>query len=418
MKLAFANFEYFSKLFKISKKEYSIMKKPWIVLLSIYFASIVVVFNQFKVPPVIQSVMQSLNVDMFVAGWLTSIFTLAGFLLAIPSSLIIKRFGPKITGLVALACATLGSFLGAIASNANLLLISRCIEGISLGLIGVVAPTEIAMWFQKQQVGLAMGIWATWVPLGSFLVFNIASSLESLFGWRSLWWMGAILSLLAFIVFIFKVNEPESSNREKDININFDGEISYIKSFKNWKIWLLSIIFAGLMFCVMSFTTWMPVYFEQNLSINSRLANFYVSLSFLIGIFSILFTGWLLTKIKKKSRILVISSIVLAIMYPLCFRIKSYVFILPFIVIMGIFPSSIPTTIFTITPNTMPSESLVGLGMGIVTLGQNLGAMIGPPIVGDIVKFFNNWLYGSLLMLLAASLMLVASLFFIRIEGR
>ncbi|HHW04226.1 MAG TPA: MFS transporter [Thermoanaerobacterales bacterium] len=392
------------------------MKKAWAVMWSVYLASIVVVINQFKVPPVLQVIMEQLNVDMAVAGWLMSIFALAGIILAIPAAFILDRFGPKISGLIALACTILGSVIGGLASGPAVLLFGRCIEGIGLGLIGVAAPAVIAMWFQPQEMGLPMGIWATWVPVGSSIVFNIASPLESSFGWRSIWWFGAVLGLIAFIVYGLVVTKPDSSRSGPSTLKNAAARASFAEGFRTLNIWLLAIGFAGLMFSVGSISTWTPAYFNQVFGIDAKIANFYTSLIFMINIFGNITAGWLLGKVKNRNSVLVVAVLLSTILYPLGFRLNSQSNILPYIITLGVIPAFIPTTIFTLAPESMPAPELGGLAMGIVNLGSNFGSMIGPPIVGSAVKSGGGWASGSYPILVIMLIALAASIIFAKVK--
>lgn len=177
------------------------MKKAWAVLGAVYLASVVVVINQFKVPPVMQVLMAQLHMDMTTASWMMSIFALAGLILAIPAAFILGKYGPKRSGLFGLGCTICGCVIGGLASGPAMLLLGRVVEGIGVGIFAVVAPAVIAMTFSPQQVGLSMGIWATWVPVGSSIAYNIAVPLQTSFGWRGIWWIGAALGLIAFIVY-------------------------------------------------------------------------------------------------------------------------------------------------------------------------------------------------------------------------
>ncbi|MDI3480544.1 MAG: hypothetical protein PWQ97_199 [Tepidanaerobacteraceae bacterium] len=392
------------------------MKKAWTVMWSVYLASIVVVINQFKVPPVMQVIMKELNVDLAMAGWLMSIFALAGIILAIPAAFILGKFGPKASGLVALGCTILGCAIGGLASGSTMLLFARCIEGIGLGLIGVVAPAVIAMWFDSHEVGLPMGIWATWVPIGSSIIFNIATPLESHFGWRGIWWFGAILGLIAFIVYSLNVSKPDNCDNSQNSDGTISPQISYAEGFKNSKVWLLAVCFAGLMFCVGSFSTWAPAYFNQDFGIDVKIANFYTSLVFMINIFGNVTAGWLLGKVKNRNAVLVVAVLLSTILYPIGFRLNSPNNILPYIVVLGAIPAFIPTTIFTLAPESMPTPELGGLAMGIVNLGSNFGFMIGPPIVGSVVKSGGEWTSASYPILVVMIIALLASLIFSKIK--
>ena len=168
-------------------------KKAWLVFVVVYIASVVIPMCQFKVPPVMQLLINDLNINLATAGLLMSIFAIAGIILAVPAAVLLQKLGPKTSGLVALGCAVVGSLIGALAGNATTLLISRIIEGVSMGLIGVVAPAVVCMWFPPEKRGLPMGLWATWVPVGIFLTYNFAGPLSDSFGWQGLWWFtGAI----------------------------------------------------------------------------------------------------------------------------------------------------------------------------------------------------------------------------------
>jgi MFS family permease len=82
-----------------------------------------------------------------------------------------------------------------------MLMVARMIEGIGIGLIGVAAPTCVSVWFPPKQRGLALGLWATWVPLGCVLMFNIAAPIAggnpgvNPQGYLTVFWFCAILSV-------------------------------------------------------------------------------------------------------------------------------------------------------------------------------------------------------------------------------
>jgi len=387
------------------------MRKAWAVMWAVYLASIVVVINQFKVPPVMQVLMEQLNVDMAAAGWLMSIFALAGIILAIPAAFILGKFGPKTSGLLGLGCTILGSTIGALASVPAVLLLGRVIEGVGLGLIAVVAPAAIAMWFKPQEMGLPMGIWSTWVPLGSSIAFNIAAPIEASFGWRGIWWFGALLGVIAFIVCALVVTSPPKSPGAEQEQGAGDIPVSYAEGFKTPGIWLLAVGFVALMFCAVGYTTWAPVFYNEVFGIDPATANFYASIVFIVNIPGALLCGWILTKVKNHKAILVAAVLISTILYPLGFGINSPGMIVPYVTAIGLVPVFIATTTFTLAPGTMPSPALGGLAMAILTIGQNAGTLAGPPILGNLVEASGNWTtanYPMLIIMLVASIAAIA----------
>ena len=393
------------------------MRKSWSVMWAVYFACIVVVINQFKVPPVMQMLMQDLQVDMAVAGWLMSIFALAGIILAIPAAFILGKYGLKTTGLIGLGCTVLGAVIGAIAPGATVLLLGRIVEGTGMGLIAVVAPAAIAMWFKPKEMGLPMGIWSTWVPLGSTIAFNIAIPIESFFGsWRSLWWLGAALGVIAFIIYALVVTSPPKNSDSKDEEDTANKPIPYAKGFKTPGIWLLAIIFIAPMFCAMGYSTWAPSFYGEVFGIGAAKANFYTSVMFIANIFGALLCGWLLTKVKNHKGLLLMAVLISTIVFPLGFSITSESMIIPYVIAAGIVPVFIATTNFTLAPSIMPSPALAGLAMAMLTIGQNVGSLIGPPIMGNIIESTGKWTSANYPMLIIMLIALVSSIVFAKMK--
>lgn len=343
-----------------------------------------------------QTLMQQLHVSMGAAGWLMSVFALAGIILAIPAAFILNRFGPKLSGLLGLGCTVLGCIIGALSPSSAVLLFGRVIEGVGVGLIGVISPAVIAMYFKQNEMGLPMGIWSTWVPVGAMIAFNVAAPLKSSFGWQGIWWFGALLAVIAFILYALIVDVPSGSEANPDHGHGKEP-ISYAEGFKSPEIWLLSLCFFTLMFCYFIFTTWSPTYLNSAFGIAPGTANFYTSLVFIWAIPASVVCGWLLTIIKNHKAVLIIEMALATILYFFAFKLTQGTMVF-YIAVIGIVTIFFATTSFTLAPVTMPTPALAGLAMGMIILAQNLASFVGPPIMGSVVSG-GDWARGSYPML-------------------
>ena len=139
----------------------------WLVLVVLLLFSISAPLNQFKVPPIMPVLMAWLKVSVGQAGLLMSVYAITGLVLALPAGLIFQRAGYRLTSLFAGGSIVVGAAWGAIGPDMTGLLVSRVIEGIGTSFMAVLAPAVIAMWFRPQSRGAAMGVWSTWVPIGS-----------------------------------------------------------------------------------------------------------------------------------------------------------------------------------------------------------------------------------------------------------
>ena len=114
------------------------MKRAWTVALVTIFAGVALALVQNKVAPCMVTLQNAFGIDMASAGWLSSLFSLVGIIMAIPASIILNKLGPKKSGILALVCAIAGSLIGIFAGSVALLMASRVIEGIGVGLISVI----------------------------------------------------------------------------------------------------------------------------------------------------------------------------------------------------------------------------------------------------------------------------------------
>jgi MFS family permease len=382
-------------------------RKAWLVMLAAYLAGIAIALNQSKVPPAMQVLLQDLHMDMATGGWLMSAFAVAGIVLGIPAAFVLVKLGPKIAGLIAIGCTVLGSIVGALAAGPAMLLGGRVIEGIGLGLITVIAPSVISMWFSPEKRGLPMGIWASWVPVGAFIMYNFAGPLLKSFGWQSLWWFGAFFALVAFVIYAVVVSAPPIPATAQEHAPASNG--SFGRLLFNLSSWILALVFATFNFTFLAYATWAPTYFNQQFSVGVETASFYASLSSLAIIPSTIIAGWVLDHTKNRYLVLTSALVISGLLFLLSFQLNSANAIVPFMLVLGLVGGFIPTATFTLAPETMPDPRFVGLALGIVSVGQNLGMFFGPPIVGSAVAG-GHWAAGVIPLMIAVVIGVVASI--------
>src|SRR5512139_2041612 len=101
----------------VAKERSAVLSYAWIILAVVYFASIVAPFIQFKIPPIMPLLMEEFQINLTQAGMLMSSIALVGLLLALPTSLLLQRFGTKVTMIVSLALMALGAVYGAFSTT-------------------------------------------------------------------------------------------------------------------------------------------------------------------------------------------------------------------------------------------------------------------------------------------------------------
>jgi MFS family permease len=362
-------------------------RKAWQILLVVYLASIAVTMSMMKIPPVMNILLTDLNTTMAVGGFFMSAFMIPGVILAIPVASFLNIYGPKKCGLIALGFTIFGSIFGSLAQGSPiLLLIGRLIEGVGFAGIMVVAPSVISMWFEPKKRGLPMGIWATWVPVGMFIIYNLAKPLELAFGWRGIWLFNAFFAFIAFLAFYKIVDYPTVlKNIKIDEKCQNQPQGNLSQGLKNKNIWILTFIFLIFGMTIQSYTTWLPTYLTES-GLQPTKANFSASLIPMGMILANIIGGLILIYIKNHKFILIFGLTLNMIALSMWFRLGSVFMVIPWMMAVGISSGLTPPCIFTMAPETVSRAEFVGIALALVNMGFNLGSIIGPPIIGMIVS--------------------------------
>lgn len=368
------------------QEEQAVPAYAWVILLVSFIASVAAPLNQFKVSPVMSILIEAFQLSMASAGLLMSVFAITGFILALPAGMILQKLGLKVTGLIAMGCLVVGSVIGAVSTSAGLLLGSRVIEGVGMGLIAVVAPASIAMWFPPAKQGTPMGIWATWVPIGSVLMFVLAPALATGFGWQSIWWFGAGFALLAFVlVLIFMRMPPHLAAAKPEEGGPPPGEApSMKKALANRSIWFLAAAFGFFNMGLIAISTFYPTFLETVRGFSMSNASLTTSVSMFVVIFSAPLAGILSDKIGSRKVLFTWPFLVVALMMLFPFSVQGALITL-WMGLLGVIAGAIPTATFSAAPEIMGKPELAGIGMAVVSFGQNLGMFLGPTLFGAVV---------------------------------
>lgn len=395
----------------------------WVVLLVVYLASLAAPLNLFKVPPMLTTLQPVFNLSQSAQGYLMSVFSIMGFILAIPAGFILRRFGIKTTILCAVAALAVGAGLGAMSETIGVLFktplhaimyllglgaksetlgvlfLGRFIEGAGMGLIMVSAPLAISLWFPADRRGLPMGLWASCIGVGNTIMFFFAARIAApsaadplqVYHWENVWWVAAGFAAFAFVVFgIFfrlpgKEEAPESV-APSGAQGSPQAEPSLTKAMANRNLWLLSIAFLTFNLVIMALNTFYPVFLEVVRGYTKESASLTASLLMLIAIFSAPLGSYISDKLKSRKLVIVVPFVIIAGMFFCPFSIEGAGMIQFYLVVMGIMMGPVAPIILAAVPETMPSPQTIGIGMGVAALGQNLGMFIGPVLFGYLLE--------------------------------
>lgn len=387
---------------------------PLIILATIYLASISAPLNQFKVPPIMTVIMAELGVDLSKAGLMMSVFALVGIFISLPSGFIVHRLGLKSSGILAVASLFIGSFIGWFADNAFGMLSSRIIEGIGMCLISVVAPAVIAAWFAPEKRGMPMGIWSTWVALGSIVMLLVAPVLNGWLGWKSVWGATTIYTAVILCLMIYPFRMPERD--EAPHYYACEGHsLDVRRVYSSAGIWLLAAVFLVFNVMVLAVCSFTPVYLESSFGYSREKASAVTSLFLVASLISGPVTGFIIHRYRVFRGVLLTCLFILSMTVVIPFHVEGTAVPLCLFCI-GIVAGMIPPATFSAVPEVLKDPKSIGIGMSVVAFGQYLGMGGGPVLFGGIAEKY-GWETASY-SLVPVLLLGVAAAYFLKLEKR
>ena len=376
-------------------------RNGWLILVAVYYYSIVSSFNLLKAPPLFGLLMPEFGLDSSNVGYIVSASAVAALILVFPSALIVKRIGIYKSGLIAALCSVIGCIIGALAPDLPILLVGRFIEGCSLSLISIIGSVAIPQYFKGKKLGLPMAIWATWFPIGSALGSVVSSRIGYGFGsWRASWWAGAILAAIALLVFALVVRE--NTTNEEDLAPDPSAELpapakkqsDFLLGIKILPVWFVGLYFATLLISYTGFLSFTTEFFSAVYGMDKTDAGALTSLGYWFTVAGGAAAG-VVSRLRKSNSLkgqmvqIVLCAALSTLVFPFGFLIPKNMIIL-FLFVCGLIYGYTCGITFGTVPLLVPHPRLTGISMGIIFTCQNTASFFAALFVGTCVDG-GNW---------------------------
>jgi predicted MFS family arabinose efflux permease len=352
-------------------------KRRWVILGVATLSCLAFATTMQSVPPILSLIMAEFQLTYAQGGLLMSLFALPGIAISIPAGMLTDRYGQKTIGITCFALMIVGTAIFASGNSLPVLILGRVVAGAGALTILVLAPQLLAQWFAGREMGTAMGVLNTALPIGTILSLNFLSLLGENLGWRTSAWISAAVPLIALVIFIFLfAPAPGTSQITRP-----KGE-SFLQGIRltGIPIWIIGIAWLLFNAAVISMFTFTPE-FLQSAGLTIASAGFVTSALMWPSIVFSPVIGYLIDKIDRKRVIIATGGLALAIFTVMIPTATSW--ILALMIIVGVAQVLIPAPIYAlITDVTSPKR--LGLSFGIFNTCLNLGIVAGPVAVGAI----------------------------------
>ncbi len=355
------------------------MGRRWLIFCSVFFLGVLTSFCMFKAPTMFTTeFISELGFTDTNIGWVMSMFTLIGVVLAFPAGGILAKLGTKKSLLVTAASLIIGAAGGALATSATFMLVTRFIEGIGMGLMSVVGPAAVASIIPARKQGLAMGIWSVWFPAGVVAAFNITPMVYALAGtWRANWWLAAILGVIAFVFVAFVyADPPQETVAESDGAAGAGEALSALKP-DMFSIVMVALAFgAWNVFNAGAIGGFYPTYLTDVHHLDTQMAGTVSSVTNILVLALGPLSGIAADKFNIHKGFIVFGMFGAAALLTFGFS-DSMTLVWVFVIALSFCSACCSTGVFSSVPLLAKNPAKIGFGMAVVAFFQNLGGLIG-----------------------------------------
>ncbi|MGZ3514779.1 MAG: MFS transporter [Thermodesulfobacteriota bacterium] len=376
----------------------------WVILIIVYLSVLAFTFIFQSIPPILPFIHSELNLTYSQSGLLMSLFSLPGIFVSLLGGFLSDRYGIRSLGTGCFLLMIGGTSLVTLGMDLHILELGRVVAGVGACTLSVFLPKLLSQWFKGKELGLAMGIYNTGVPLGSVICFGLFGKMGSLWGWRLPILLTGIYLVITFILFFILYRFPPSP----DIGENKPLSIYRSLAEMGLPIWFVGLSWLWFNAAFTSFVTFAPnLFLQKNYTIEQ--SGLLIGIPLLGSLFFSAPIGYLVDRFRHQEWFIGTAGVALAIL-ALFFNFSSSFLLL--VILMGIFSAMIPAPIYSLPPEILKIEN-VGLGFGIISTCSSIGLFVAPYLVGKAkdISGSDGW---SFILISLFSLLIMIFIFLTR----
>lgn len=181
----------------------------------------------------LSDIMKDLNISVSTAQWLSTGYMLTTGIIIPFTAFLIDKFKNRTLFFISIGLFTIGTIIGAFATNFTMLLTARLIQGLASGIIIPLMQTVFMIIFPIEKRGFAMGIVGIVLAFAPAIGPTLSGWIINIYPWRYLFYVTLPFAILDLILGYFLLK-----NVTENKSVHFDI-ISFIGS---------TIGFGGLLF--------------------------------------------------------------------------------------------------------------------------------------------------------------------------
>ena len=249
-------------------------------------------------------------------GMLMSVFLIAYGISNIVVAPLGQLLGPRKAMSLSIVLWALAVALGGVVGSFAAMLATRILLGIGEGLHWPMQSSFVKNWFLPRERARANSAWLLGIMIGPMIAMPLLSALVSSHGWRTSFFMLALLSLLPLIlVWYFTADRPGESARVGSLELAHietglareaaqmaalapAGQASFLRDFRFWLVVVAFLCSASIFWGTMA---WLPSYLKVVRGFTWAQMGNLTTLPYVLGAINVLVFGFLADVLKRKS---------------------------------------------------------------------------------------------------------------------
>jgi MFS family permease len=378
----------------------------------VFLTGVAAAFLVGKAPAALPVLRAELNLSLFQAGLVVSMFSLVAAMAGILFGALSDKWGQLRLAIAGLVLAAAAGTAGAWADTGVTLIASRVAEGVGFFMISVSLPGLVLRLADDRTRQTAMGLWGAYLPLGAGLILLAGGIVIETVGWRGLWLLisASYVAFLAALVW--------AAPREHDDVPGVAGQGRVKAVLKTPGAVMLGAVFGCYSGQYMAVTSFVPLILVERAAWELAPAAAVGAMIMVVNTTGNIAAGFMLDRgVRRQSLILLASAamalgavLVMSAALPVPVRIAGAV-------LFSSFGGMIPGSLFAGVARHAPSRAHVSSVNGLMLQCVAIGQLIGPAVTTWLVATGNgSWTMSLIYLLPMAALTAIAGLVLGRIE--
>ena len=343
-------------------------------------------FHRFAPAGIAQDLAAAFSTNATSLGALAATYFYVYTLMQVPTGILADTLGPKRLLIGGALVAAAGSVAFGFAGSLDAALIGRTLIGLGVSVTFIAMLKLIAVWYDERRFASLVGLAMLLGNFGSVLAGSPLTAFAQAFGWRSVFFLAAGLSLLTALACWLTIDEKKAEKRLAfDRTVILGGLAQVLKNRATWPALLANFGIAGSFFAFAGL--WATPYLGTVHGLSRVAASNHLSLyfgGFALGCFMI---GTISDRLGRRKPVLIGGALAYLAFWALWLSAlplppaATYVLF----ALMGLATSSFSLT-WACAKEVNPPQ-LSGISTSVVNMGGFLAGALLQPAIGRLMDF-------------------------------